>query len=251
MTIIEAIIFGIIQGLTEFLPISSSGHLVLFKRFFSISGDFVFFSVILHVATLYAVLIYFRKEVLWLIKNPFSKQARKLYIATLPTIVVALIFESFIEATFSGELLPFCFMFTAILLFITHMLSKNSKKQIDNKGAFIIGLMQGIATLPGISRSGTTVSTGILLGYDKEESAKFSFLLSIPIIIASMLYEIYKLIKVGGGEIYPFQTIIAFVISFIVGFFSIKLMMNAVKKMKLYWFSIYLVIVSVLTFLFI
>lgn len=251
MTIIEAIILGIIQGLTEFLPVSSSGHLVLLKRFFNLSGDFVFFSVILHVATLLAVLVYFRKEVFELIKYPFSKQAKNLYIATLPTIVVALIFESFIEASFSGELLPFCFMFTALLLFITHFLSRSSKKDIDKKGAFLIGLMQGVATLPGISRSGTTISTSILLGYEKEQSARFSFLLSIPIIFASLLYEIYKLINVGGGQVFPLQTIMAFFVSFVVGFLAIKLMMSAIRKMKLYWFSVYLVALSILTFLFI
>jgi len=251
MSIIEAIILGILQGLTEFLPISSSGHLVLASKIFDISGDFIFFSVILHVATLLAVMLYFRKEVWFLIKHPFSKTAKQLYLATLPTIILVLIFEGFIENSFDGKLLPFCFFFTAILLIITQFVStKNQNKELDYKGSFAMGIMQGIAVLPGISRSGATICTGIMLGYDKVKSAKFSFLMSIPIIFASMLYEIYKLIKIGGGQLFPFQTFISALFAFIVGLLAIKLMLWVVKKVKFYWFSIYLVAITIISFIF-
>lgn len=251
MSIIEAIILGIIQGLTEFLPVSSSGHLVLAKKIFGIGGDFIFFSVILHIATLLAVIIYFKKEVWFLITHPFSALAKKIYLATVPTVVLVLIFESFIENSFDGRLLPFCFAFTAVLLVITQFVSKKSQnKDIDYKGGFAMGLMQGIAVLPGISRSGATICTGVLLGYDRVNSARFSFLMSIPIIIASMFYEIFKLLNAGGGQIFPLQTFISAVFAFVVGFFAIKFMMFVVSKVKYYWFAIYLTAITVLSFFF-
>lgn len=248
MTIIEAIIYGLIQGLSEFLPISSSGHLVLFSKFLSYDGNFILFSVLLHLATLLAVVIYFRKEVVELIKKPFSKDAVLLYIATIPTVLIVLLFKGFVEDSFSGSLLPFCFIFTAVLLLISQILSKQNNKPITKKNAFIMGIAQGIATLPGISRSGSTICTGLILGQDKEKTAKFSFLMSIPIILASMAYELLKVFKFGAGEIAAVPTVIAFVVAFVSGFLSIKLMLSAVKKLKLYWFSIYLFIVGIISF---
>lgn len=250
MTIIEAIILGIIQGLTEFLPISSSGHLVLLGRVFGISGNFIFFSVILHAVTLLAVIIYFKKEVWYLIKNPFSDTAKKLYIATIPTIIIVLIFEKYILQLFSGSLLPFCFMFTAILLMVTQIVSsKTIKKPIDKKGSFFMGVMQGIAVIPGISRSGSTICAGILMNYDRVETAKFSFLMSVPIIMASLMYELIKLFNSGGGMIYPIETFIASIFAFICGLLSIKLMLWIVKKIKLYYFAIYLFALSIIAFI--
>ena len=248
MTIIEAIIYGLIQGLSEFLPISSSGHLVLFSKFLSYDGNFILFSVLLHLATLLAVVIYFRKEVIELIKKPFSKDAVLLYIATIPTVLLVLLFKGFVEDSFSGSLLPFCFIFTAVLLLISQILSKQNNKPITKKNAFIMGIAQGIATLPGISRSGSTICTGLILGQDKEKTAKFSFLMSIPIILASMAYELLKVFKFGAGEIAVVPTVIAFIVAFVSGFLSIKLMLSAVKKLKLYWFSIYLFIIGIISF---
>lgn len=248
MSIIEAIIFGLIQGLSEFLPISSSGHLVLFSKIFSTQGDFIFFSVVLHFATLLAVLIYFYKEIFYLIKHPFSKQAIQLYLATIPTVILVLIFKNFVEDSFSGTLLPFCFMLTAVLLVISQILSTKSTKKLTKGGAIAMGIAQGIATFPGISRSGATICTGLILGYERNETAKFSFLMSVPIIIASMAYELLKGFKFGFGEIFVTPTIIAFVVAFISGLLSIKFMMWAVNKLKLYWFGIYLFIISIVSF---
>ncbi len=248
MTIIEAIIFGLIQGLSEFLPISSSGHLVLFSKIFSTQGDFIFFSVLLHLATLLAVLIYFHKDVMELIKHPFSKKAQMIYLATIPTIVLVLIFKSFVEDAFSGALLPFCFILTAVLLVISQILSTKSTKKLTKGGAIAMGIAQGIATFPGISRSGSTICTGLILGYERNETASFSFLMSIPIIIASMAYELLKGFKLGFGQIFVSPTIVAFVVAFISGLFSIKFMMWAVNKLKLYWFGVYLLIIGIISF---
>ena len=251
MTIFEAIILGIIQGITEFLPISSSGHLVLLGKIWNIGGDFIFFSVTLHFATLLAVCLYFKKEVWYLIKHPFCETAKKLYIATIPTVILVLIFESRIQEFFSGIILPFCFMFTAVLLIVTQLVSVKSKTlPIDKKGSFWMGVAQGIATIPGISRSGSTICTGVIMGYDRTESAKFSFLMSIPIIFASFLYELLKLFKNGGGFFYPAQTIIASIFAFFAGLLAIKLMLWIVKKIKFYYFAVYLILISIISFLF-
>lgn len=248
MSIIEAIIFGLIQGLSEFLPISSSGHLVLFSKIFSTQGDFIFFSVLLHLATLLAVLIYFYKDVIDLIKHPFCKKAQMIYLATIPTVVLVLIFKSFVEDAFSGALLPFCFILTAVLLVISQVLSTKSTKKLTKCGAIAMGIAQGIATFPGISRSGATICTGLILGYERNETANFSFLMSIPIILASMAYELLKGFKQGFGQIFAVPTIVAFIVAFVAGLFSIKFMMWAVNKLKLYWFGIYLLIVGVISF---
>ncbi len=265
MTIVQAIIFGIFQGLTEFLPVSSSGHLVLFSRIFGVDCDFVLFSVIMHVATLFAVVIYFHKDIWYLCKHPFGKDARKLYLATIPTVVIVLVFKDFVDSAFDGVLLPFCFMFTAVLLFVCQLLCQKNKnnfegqikngdgndygKYTDNKTAFFMGVAQGIAILPGISRSGATMCTGMMLGRDREQAARFSFLMSIPIILASMCYEVFGIIKDGGANLVGFlPCALGFVFAFVIGFLSIALMLKAVKNMKLWWFSIYLVAIAVVSF---
>lgn len=248
MTIWQAIVLGIIQGLTEFLPVSSSGHLVLLNVLFGVSGDFIFFSVVLHFFTLLAVLVYFRKQVWFLVRHPFSPMAKKLVIATIPTVLIVLIFKSFIEGAFDGSLLPFCFAFTAVLLLFTQYFSTTTQKEVSFKSAFVIGLMQGVAVLPGISRSGATICTGILLGNGKTQSAEFSFLLSIPIILASMAYELFGLIQKGGAELFVWQTLIASLFAFAVGLAAIKLMLWVVKKVKFYWFSIYLFSLAIVCF---
>lgn len=251
MSIFEAIILGIIQGLTEFLPVSSSGHLVLFSRIFGVDCDFVLFSVIMHVATLLAVLIYFRKDVWFLIKHPFGKEATKLYLATIPTVVIVLVFKDFVDEAFGGTLLPFCFVLTAVLLFLSQILSKKNANfaQITKKDAFFMGIAQGIAVLPGISRSGATICTGMMLGNDREQCAKFSFLMSVPIILASMCYELLGVVKNGSANMVGFlPCFLGFVFAFVVGYFSIAVMLKAVKNLKLYWFSIYLIFVAGVSF---
>lgn len=249
MTTLYIIILGIVQGLTEFLPVSSSGHLVLLNKFFSIEGNFILLSVILHVATLFSVIIVLRKQILDLIKHPFCEKAKKLYLATIPTVTIVLIFKTFFEKSFTGQWLPICFMITAILLFVTEMLSKKrqSGKPISYKTSIVMGIVQGFAVLPGISRSGSTICSGLLMGEDKDKVTSFSFLMSIPIIIASLGLEIYELVStdiglVGYGII---DIVLGFVFALIVGILSIKLMYKVVEKKKLILFSIYLMLLSI------
>ena len=252
MTIPAAIFYGILQGLTEFLPVSSSGHLVLFNKIFGTNCDFVFFSVLLHLATLLAVLIVLWKDIKFLFKNPFSKPAKMLYSATIPTILIVLCFKGFFEGSFNGELLPLCFMITALLLIITQVFGKSIRtKKISYKTAITIGLVQGLAVLPGISRSGSTICTGVLCGLDSKNASRFSFLLSIPIILASIFHELLGVITKGAPlfDVGIIPTLIAFVCAFVVGLLCVKFMLTAFQKISLWWFAGYLIILAGVAFM--
>ena len=189
MEIFYLVILGIVQGLTEFLPISSSGHLVLLSEWFGIS-DSLFVSILLHLATFFSIVVVLRKEVFYFIRHPFSKETIRLAIATIPTCILALILMPLIDQSFEGIFLPFCFLISALLLMVTDLTTKRKsfplQSQLTNKNAFLMGIGQGLAIFPGISRSGTTICAGILSGAPKEECAKFSFLMSLPIILLSM-----------------------------------------------------------------
>lgn len=247
MTIWIAILYGIVQGATEFLPVSSSGHLVILNLIFNFEGNFIFFSLLLHLATLFAVLFVLRKQVFFLIKNPFSNLAKKLYLATIPTIIIAILFMDFFKNSFSGNLLPICFMLTAFFLILVEFVRKKTFKKINKKTAFLMGLAQGIAILPGISRSGATIIAGLFCQGSRKKVSEFSFLMSIPIILASLAYEIFSCLS-SGAPIFDtpiLPTFFAFCFAFGVGVLCVKFMINMLQKIKLYYFSIYLILVSI------
>lgn len=249
---IYIIILAIVQGLTEFLPVSSSGHLVLLNKFFNIQNDFLILSVILHVATLLSVVWVLRKEVLYLIKNPFSKETKKLAVATLPTVLIVLVFKGVIDSAFSGKYLPICFMITAFVIVVSEIINKKVKKEkeLSYKSAIFMGIAQGIAVLPGISRSGATICSGLALGNDRKTVAHFSFLMSVPIIIASLVLEIYEYISTGTALVLaPIELIVGFLVAFITGILSVKFMLKVVEKSSLIWFAVYLIGISVVSFL--
>ena len=248
MTIWQAIILGIIQGATEFLPISSSGHLLLFNSLFNISENFLGLSIFLHIATLFAVFIVLRKQIWWLIKNPFSNLALKLYLSTILTIVIAIPIKIFFEDLLNGAFLPIFFLLTAILLLLTEFFtSKKLAHSLTFKTAICIGLVQGIAVIPGISRSGSTICAGVLEGAKREECAEFSFILSIPIILASMIFQIFECIETNQPffDTSLFNIIISFIFALVIGLICVKFMLSAVKKVKFYPFVIYLTILSI------
>ena len=247
MTILQFAILGLIQGLTEFLPVSSSGHLVLFGSIFGTS-ETLFVSILLHVATLCSILVVMRKEVLYLLKNPFSKEARKLYISTIATFIVVLLIYNFAKNAYVEKYLPFFFISTAVILLISELFSKKRKnRELSLKQALIIGVAQGFAIFPGLSRSGTTISVGMFVGGDRESVSKFSFLLSIPIILASMFMETIELVnsKVMVSQ-NMFGLIIGFLVSFTVGIISLKIMIKATSKIGFRYFAIYLIILSII-----
>ena len=222
--IFNYIFIGFIQGITEFLPVSSSGHIVLFASFFDLD-NLLLISIVAHIGTLFAVLFCYRKRIFEIVQHPIKdKTFLHLLIATVPSIIIVLIFNSFLEENFSAKTLVWGFIISAILLIIADF-KKETVRPINKKSALYMGISQGLALLPGISRSGSTLTCGLLVGANKNETLDFSFLMSIPIIIASAVYESFKLIKYQLS-INWFGILIVIITSFIFGIISIKLMVN-------------------------
>ena len=256
MEIIDAIILGIIQGLTEFLPVSSSGHLELGKAILgdnSVPEESLLFTVVLHFATALSTIVVFRKDILEIIKGIFKFEWNddmqfftKIVVSMLPAVVVGLFFEEQLEQLFGGNiLLVGCMLIvTAILLFLADK-AKTTNKKVSFKNAFIIGVSQAIAMLPGISRSGATISTSVLLGNDKTKAARFSFLMVVPLIFGKIAKDI-----LSGDLTYDASNFTAlssgFVAAFIAGLFACTWMIAIVKKSKLSYFSIYCLIVGLI-----
>ena len=245
--IINFILIGFIQGITEFLPISSSGHIVLFGSMFELD-NLLLISIVAHIGTLFAVIFCYRKRILDLIRHPKNKTNQNLIIATIPTIIMVLLFNKFFEDNFSISSLVWGFLISAILLVLAD-LKKDGTKPLTKKSSLYMGISQGCALLPGISRSGTTLVCGLLCGVNKDEALDFSFLMSIPIIIASAIYESFKLfscqITINWLGIF-----LVLVSSFVFGLISIKIMLKTVKRNKLYYFAIYLIVLSLIVLLF-
>ena len=245
------LLLGIVQGLTEFLPVSSSGHLVVLDKIFKVEiGNFLFVSIILHVATLFSVIIVFWKDVLELAKHPLSKKTLQIVVACVPTCIIVVLFKSFFESAYSGAYLGVCFMATAILLMVTYFLTQKQNiiyKHNTYKKSFVIGAVQGLAVLPGISRSGSTISAGVMLGLNPDKATNFSFILSIPIILASLVYEIFSCIK-QSTVIFTsniLYLVLAFGMAMLFGLIAIKIMKRLAKTKKYYIFSIYLAILAI------
>lgn len=246
MSVFIALILGIVQGLTEFLPVSSSGHLVLLQKIFGIENNVILFDIILHLGTLLAVIIVYRKSLLELIKNPFGKKMKMVILGTIPTLVIALLFKDFFENAFSGGLLFIGFLSTAILLLLADYSQKKytTFKKMDYKYILTMGFFQGLAILPGLSRSGTTVTSSLVLGVNKDEALEYSFLLSIPIILASLVYElIFSPITLVSSDILPM--IVGFLASSVFGILSIKFTIKLVKSNSYKYFSIYLIVLGI------
>ena len=249
MEIWQAIILGFVQGLGEFLPISSSGHLILVRNLMGIEGDYLLFDIMLHVGTLGAVAIYFFKDILQLFKPPFKKMGL-LIIATIPAALVGMLLGDYVDAVFmSGKYLCFFFLATAVLMFVTEFFAKKEayNKPLGIKTAIGMGLMQAVGVLPGISRSGSTIFGGVMTKTNKNEVATFSFLMSIPMILGSAAVETYHVIKVGANvDVLPM--VIGMVVALVSGYLAIRFVMSLVKKANFKWFGVYLIALSFVTF---
>lgn len=246
MSILVLVLLGLVQGLCEFLPISSSGHLVLLSKLFKVE-DSLFVSIILHVATLLALMVVMRKEIFYCLRHPFSKQSMTIVVSTIITCIVAIVLMPFITASFEGVMLPVAFLGSAILLILSQKLSGKGG-EINYKRAGIIGFAQGLAIFPGLSRSGTTISAGLLAGGNKEDCAKFSFLISLPIVFGSLLLEIVKLVVFKETiSVNWLGLALAFLIAFVVGILTIKFMLKLTKNLNFKYFSIYLVIIAIVS----
>ncbi len=247
MIIWIAIFLGIIQGLTEFLPVSSSGHLVLFQKIFGVEVDCLLFDIVLHLGTLLAVVIIYHKSIWDLIKHPFSEKAQKLVFATIPTVVIAVLFKDIFKNSFGGEFLFVGFFVTAIIMFIAHYSCKNNYqyKSLTRGGAVIMGVFQGLAIFPGVSRSGSTITSALVQGVRRNESAEFSFLMSIPAILGSLIFEIFD-VGVSSFNVSFAVLLAGFVSSAISGYIAIKFMLKVIKKAKFAWFGVYLALLSII-----
>jgi len=258
MSVIEAIILGIVQGLTEFLPVSSSGHLVLLQKIFGIEQQSLFFDTMLHAGTLIAVFVVLWKDIWALLKKPIQKLTGFLILATIPAVITALIFGDTIENLFtSAQLLGICFLITTALLITAELLTKRSRgsnnlKKAENMtwlDALIIGLMQAIAIPPGISRSGATISGALFRKLDRDFAARFSFLLSIPAILGAVVLHSRDLFK-GGAETAEINITIGAVITgtltaAIVGYFAVKFMLKIIREKSLFGFAIYTAVLGI------
>ena len=257
MDIINAIILGIIQGLTEFLPVSSSGHLEIFKVLLGenkMPSESLLMTVILHFATACSTIVIFKDDIKELIlglinfeKNDSFWFSVKILISMIPAALIGFFLEAEIELLFSGDLMIVGYMLilTGFLLFMADK-AKPSEKRINIKSSIIIGISQAIAIIPGISRSGATISTAVLLGIDKENAAKFSFLMVVPLIFGKVLKDLTRSeVLVNNNEILPL--IFGFIFAFITGILACKWMIKLVKNSKLKYFSIYCFLVGTLS----
>jgi len=252
ITWLQALILGIIQGFTEYLPISSSGHLTIFGTLFGLSGDENFlFAIALHAATVLSTIVVLWKDIWDILKGIFkfrwneeTKYFAKIILSMIPVGLVGVFLKDYVEKTFgSGLFIVGCMLLlTAALLFFSYYYKPRQKENISFKDAFIIGVSQAIAVLPGLSRSGTTISTGLLLGIKKENIAKFSFLMVLVPILGEALLDLKKGDFSGSAGISGFSILLGFIAAFISGVIACKWMLNLVKKGKLIYFAYYCIV---------
>ena len=258
MGIIEAIILGIVQGLTEFLPVSSSGHIELGKAILNIkTTDNLLFSIVVHGATALSTVMIFRKEIVEIIKGLFQFKdnealhySLKIIISMIPVGIIGVLFEDKIEALFTGNVLLVGSMliFTGILLTITYY-TKNTTKSVSYGRAIIIGIAQAIAILPGVSRSGSTISTALILGVDKEKATRFSFLMVLLPILGATLLKVKDYIETPAiaGGISTSALFIGFLAAFLSGLAACAWMIKIVKRGKLIYFAYYCFIIGLIS----
>ncbi|SED20552.1 undecaprenyl-diphosphatase [Tenacibaculum sp. MAR_2009_124] len=256
MDLLEAIILGIIQGLTEFLPVSSSGHLEIAKAIFgntSVPEESLTFTVVLHAATALSTLVIFRKEVIEILSGLFqfkwneqTKFSVKIVLSMIPAVIIGLAFEDELESFFGGKiLLVGCMLLVTALLLLLADRAKNTDKKVSFSNSVVIGISQAIAMLPGISRSGATISTSVLLGVDRTKAARFSFLMVVPLILGKVAKDILGGdINLQSSEILPLS--VGFIAAFVSGLLACQWMIALVKRSKLSYFSIYCAIVGVI-----
>lgn len=261
MDLFKSVILGLVQGLSEFLPISSSGHLVIFAELLDFHEDGIAFEVFVHFGTLLSIFVAFRKELAQMIIAPYTVWIQKslnpeikeylrwdlfILVATIPAGIIGLTFKDQIEEVFSNVLFVyFMLAVTGFIMTITPKL-KNKGNPFTMVNTFIIGIAQSIAILPGISRSGSTIFAGLVQGIDREKSARFSFIMSIPAVSGAVILKIKDLAETGVNNAALGNYIAGTIVAFISGYLAILWLLNVVKKGKLQWFGYYCFLVSAL-----
>lgn len=253
MTWFEAIILGLVQGLTEFLPVSSSGHLAIAKALFGIETSDLSFEIVVHAATVLSVIVVFWKDILKLLEGLFkfkfnkeTKYVLMLVISMIPVFIVGVFFKDKVEALFgNGLTVVGCALLVTALLLALSQFYRPRQKEINGWRAFVIGIAQAVAVIPGLSRSGSTIATGLLCGVKREEITRFSFLMVLVPIMGEAFLDL-----VGGGfaasSVGGVQLLLGFIFAFASGLFACKAMIQLVKKASLGWFAIYCAIVGIL-----
>ena len=251
MNIFLALLLGLVQGLCEFLPVSSSGHLVLLQRIFGVEEGALFFSIMLHVGTLAAVFVVYRREIWQMLRHPFQKKVGMLLLATGVTTLMALAAGDLISEAYEGRLLGAGFLATAAILTLSELYFRHhagSSRGIGGMTLFSalgIGFMQGVAILPGISRSGSTIAGARLFGLNKEAAAEFSFLLSIPAILGSLVLELPDVAAAGFANVEWAPVLVGMLAAGVSGYLAIRWMLRLLKSKSLFGFAIYVGILGV------
>lgn len=255
MNVIEAALLGLLQGLGEFLPISSSGHLLLGRMVLGLTIDespaYKMLDILLHVGTLIPVIIVFWKDWWEMLKNPFkSRTLLLLFIASMPTLVFKVIFDDFIDSCDTGWFLGVSFLMTAVFLLVAEYVSSKNAHKTGKVGFFhaiVMGCMQGIALLPGVSRSGSTLAGGLLSGLDRKSGAKFAFMMSAPAIAGALLLEGKNAIENGWiSDLAVVPTIVGVIVAGVTGYIAIRFMLKLMTKISLNWFALYVAILGVI-----
>lgn len=244
---IKYILLGIIQGITEFLPVSSSGHLVIVQHILGINQNEIAISVILHLGTVFALVVFFFKDLLKLFTN--FRLLMFLLVVTVITGIIGLLGKDFFENLFSSTMpIAIALIITGIMLILTKKFMAGKRNNISFKDAAILGFTQGIAIIPGISRSGITISTLLFRKIDRENSFRFSFLVAIPVIFGAAILELKKIDFVIKTE--SRNLLAGFMVSFLVGLLSLNFLKIVLKKAKFYYFGYYCIIIGVITLIF-
>ncbi len=252
MNWLEAFVLGIIQGLTEFLPVSSTGHLYLGRHFFGLDEAGLFLDTMLHIGTLIALLIFYKDEIIAIIKKPFSKLTYHLIVGTIPAVIAGLLFKDFFEEiSKTGVTVGWEFLVTGFFLWFAEKFKKGSKKidQIGYKDALFMGVFQAGAIFPAVSRSGLTIVAALMRRLDRETAAYFSFLLSIPAIFGAILLQSVDLLKGTVEQVSLISIIVAVIASGISGYMAIKWMIGFLKRRSLKVFSVYVCCLGVIILL--
>jgi len=250
---IQAFILGIVQGITEFLPISSSGHLVLAQHFMGVEAPGVLLEVILHMGTLCAILFYYYEDIMQLIYSAFRDQENsriyiiQLIIATIPALLCGFFFKNMIETTFTVSLVQYMLLVTGLVVGSTFFFQNRPREEIILISALFIGLAQVLAFIPGISRSGITISVAIMMGIHHEKAAKFSFFMAIPILLGAGLFQLFTIDPQSSLSGLPL--LIGFISSAVTGYLVINWLIAVISKGKFYLFSLYCFMVSLFSFI--
>lgn len=250
---LEALILGIIQGLTEFLPVSSSGHLEIGKEMLNVeASENMQFTLVVHGATVLSTIVVLRKDIVDIFSgffkfknNPETHYILKLLVSMIPVIIIGLLFKDEIEGLFDQNLLLVgCMLLVTATLLAFTFYAKPREKDVSYFKAFLIGIAQAVAVIPGISRSGATIATGLLSGINKEKAAKFSFLMVLLPIIAANMKSVVDGDLSGGESVNPEVLIIGFIAAFVSGALACKWMLRIVKRGKLVWFALYCAVIG-------